>query len=314
MKVTTAKASPALLGFLGKGAKSQEIPWPSEETPNDSSPVLACDLAPAETTPLAPEPVSPIAERIEATANFATAPAILVEIPSPAVEIAPEVPTVDEAIVPAMGSNGAPATAEETPIVETSSVEILPQAPIEEPAVEIAPAPARKPPTLRDLLESDEWIRNLCTELIESEKRLLEEGAQRAIRSTNTTKDPLTAMWTRFRQNGNREKFLAEVEKESRRISGRNLETEIPRDRLVELKQTFLKAIRHIQEPYRSTLFRHFCEGLSIAEMIGRQEVSGWIVRQRLVAGLDLLDRTLEEMLGKERIRNYVLLSKVGVN
>ena len=278
MKVTTSKASPELLRFFREKPPSLEIPWPQD---------LEARPAGVEEEPAAVPEVRP-AEDSEKPIEQRTVEPEPVSREEPAAEPLPD---------------SAPAEVREPEDEEVG-----------EESGEVLRAETPKAPKVEELLESDEWIRQLTRQLIESEKRSLENGSvephpnPRASRSPS----PLKTIWKHFRQEANRQRFLAKVAKYSQLYSSDKESLGQAAGQLAGLKRKFLKAIRQVGEPYRSTLVYHYCEGLSVAALVQRLEIPGWIIRERLIAALGLLNRKLEEELGKEKIQSYVYLAQLA--
>ncbi|MFT7486034.1 MAG: RNA polymerase sigma-70 factor (ECF subfamily), partial [Candidatus Paceibacteria bacterium] len=81
---------------------------------------------------------------------------------------------------------------------------------------------------------------------------------------------------------------------------------------LVESQQFLAKAVLDLDEPYRTTIFLRFFDGLSPKEIAARQNIPASTVRVRLKRGLDVLRERLDgDAVGSDRHWSLLLLPLV---
>lgn len=323
MKVSTSKAPSVLKDLLAEKSRRLEMEWPGSET--------TVEVAAPAPTPIVAEQPEPTATVTVVVEEPAPSPATLIEEPvlekptriaeTPAAEI-PAVPVI---VVEPLIAIELPATPEpvkaiepETPVAQNTVAEAMAEPVIEQaPAIEPAAAESQTqlPPTPRkskaakveELLESDEWIRSLTQKLIDWEIESSRHG-----KGSREGAAAIKEIWNRLRPVATRDKQAARMEALSRKCAEER-HAMASKD-ISDLKMRFLHSIRRVQEPYRSTLIYHYCEGLSVGEMVERLGIAGWIIRERLATALDQLDRILSEELGKEKTKRYVMLAHLGEN
>src|SRR5262245_47221886 len=157
-------------------------------------------------------------------------------------------------------------------------------------------------PELERLLEQREWLRTLARALVGADEAddLAQETWLAALRHPGARAEPRAwlAGIARNLAHGLRRSRGRRAEREPR---GARAESLPSTDELVEHLDTVQRLARELaalREPFRTTLYLRFHEGLAAEEIARRQGLAAGTVRWRTKAGLDELRARLEQTLG----------------
>lgn len=156
------------------------------------------------------------------------------------------------------------------------------------------------------LLEHQDFLRALARELLgdpSSAEDVLQDAYLKALTHPPREAGALRAWLARVVTNRARN-----LRREERRRSARERETARPElaletdlDERIETQQRVLDALRRMREPYRSTLWLRWFEGLPPREIARRMDTGIETVRSRLQRGLVELRRELDREFGERR-------------
>jgi RNA polymerase sigma factor (sigma-70 family) len=171
------------------------------------------------------------------------------------------------------------------------------------------------------LLAHASWLRGLALRLVrdaDDADDLVQETWVATMEHAPDTAKPVRPWLAKVLVNALRMRARGDGRRAAREQASLVLGDEVPSpERLVERAQaqrTLVDLVLRLDEPYRSTVLLHFCEGVSLADIARAQDVPASTVRGRLKTALDQLRRWLDaESGGRKQWAGLLVAAREGV-
>jgi RNA polymerase sigma factor (sigma-70 family) len=155
------------------------------------------------------------------------------------------------------------------------------------------------------LLAHASWLRGLALRLVRDADEaddLVQDTWVATVQHAPDTARPVRPWLAKVLVNALRMRARRDGRRTAREQATLVLGDDVPSpERLVERAQaqrTLVDLVLRLEEPYRSTVLLHFCEGVSLADIARAQAVPASTVRRRLKTALDQLRRGLDDEAG----------------
>jgi len=153
-----------------------------------------------------------------------------------------------------------------------------------------------------ELLVHAGWLRGLALRIVRDPDvadDLVQETWAATIRRSPDTREPVKPWLAKVMLNALRMRVRSEGRRAAREQATLVAQGEVPTpDQLVaraEAQRVLVDLVLRLDEPYRSTVLLHFCEGITLADIARAQGVAAGTVRWRLKVAIDQLRRWLDE-------------------